>query len=105
LSDARKTLDRVSSKSDDSDDDDAKKRRRKKSKERKKRHSESIGKRTDRFLSDDDLLGSPRQTSLSSRMRRRGELARYDVRNVILKKRENRNKKKGSLSLSRSKSR
>ena len=110
LSDAAKTrsksIDRLSSKIDDSDAADAKKRHRKKSKERKKRRSESsIVKRSDRYLNDDDLLGSPRQTSLSSRMRRRGELARYDVRNIILKKRESRNKKKGSLSLSRSKSR
>jgi hypothetical protein len=47
------------------------------------------------------MLNSPRATMPSSRTRRRGELPRYDVRNVILKKREDKNKKKRSTSRSR----
>ena len=66
--------------------------------ETQKRNKKSKKRQSD---SDDDLLTSPR-ASMPSRIKRRSELPRYDVRNIILKKRESRNKKKGSLSRSRS---
>jgi hypothetical protein len=50
-------------------------------------------------VSDDEMLGSPRATLPAKRRR---DLLRYDVRNVILKKREKRGKRKGSVSRSRS---
>ena len=101
-----------------SNDDDYETQKRNKNSKKRQSDSGGGGKRRDRFVSesdmtrmfsnskrrsdsDDDLLTSPR-ASMPSRIKRRGELPRYDVRNIILKKRESRNKKKGSLSRSRS---
>ena len=101
-----------------SNDDDYETQKRNKKSKKRQSDSGGGGKRRDRFVSesdmtrmfsnskrrsdsDDDLLTSPR-ASMPSRIKRRGELPRYDVRNIILKKRESRNKKKGSLSRSRS---
>ena len=89
--------DRVSSRI--SNKSDAKKR----SNRSKSRQSEER-RVIDRFSDDEILDNSPRQTMPTGRnrgMRRHGELPRYDVRNIILKKREKK-KRKGSLSLSRS---
>ena len=122
--DARKS--RSKSDSDASDDPSSKKRHKKSKKRRSesgskrhgqysdddalsppsggvtsKRRSGSSEKRRDRYPSGDDLLNSPRAMLPASRFKRRNELARYDVRNVILKKREGKSKKKRSASRSR----